>query len=188
MAPLSSSRKKGKKKVSVESVDAVSEDRICNSPDSILCFILSFLPTLHSIRTSLLSKRWKLLWTQVPTVRFNANLPSLLEAYIDVNDVYATKEAGIISYSNSVTKLVQDVQHASSLTVTHHTIKHGEVLEKIDLYVANNHNIKAHLEMAKRVSVFCRLSPSFKVHLLKRNSGSCKKLMIRPLNAIPFDC
>ncbi|KAI5640625.1 hypothetical protein M9H77_23955 [Catharanthus roseus] len=72
MAPSCSSRKKGKKKVSVESVDVVGIDRISNLPDSILCFILSFLPTLYSVRTSLLSKRWKLLWTQVPTIRINA--------------------------------------------------------------------------------------------------------------------
>ncbi|KAI5640482.1 hypothetical protein M9H77_00416 [Catharanthus roseus] len=223
MAPSCSSRKKGKKKVSVESVDVVGIDRISNLPDSILCFILSFLPTLYSVRTSLLSKRWKLLWTQVPTIRINArhkdeisfttpndkgkliekigkisklslwindaiaknikhldlqtsftesievpenlficktleslklydlqvmirggapsleylsisncfkrqlilnSLPSLLEVYIDLNDVYTANEVGEISYSNSITKLVQDVQHANSLSVTQNTIKY----------------------------------------------------------------
>ncbi|KAI5640624.1 hypothetical protein M9H77_00215 [Catharanthus roseus] len=157
------------------------------------------------------------------------DLPSLLEVYIDLNDVYAAKEAGEISYSNSITKLVQDVQHANSLNVTQNTIKyfgnattplpkltrlsklaikviccqwnnilyllessvnleHGEVLEKIDVYVANNLNTKAHLEMVKKISVFCRLSPTCEVHFLKRNSGSCKKHMIRSLDVIPFDC
>ncbi|KAI5640486.1 hypothetical protein M9H77_00420 [Catharanthus roseus] len=151
------------------------------------------------------------------------SLPSLLEVYIDLNDVYAAKEAGEISYSNSITKLVQDVQHANSLNVTQNTIKyfgnattplpqltrlsklaikviccqwdnilsclkHGEVLEKIDVYVANNLNTKAHLEMVKKISVFCRLSPTCEVHFLKRNSGSCKKHMIRSLDVIPFDC
>ncbi|KAI5664630.1 hypothetical protein M9H77_23953 [Catharanthus roseus] len=65
-------KEKGQEKVSVESVDVVGIDRISNLPDSILCFILLFLPTLYSVRTSLLSKRWKLLWTQVPTIRINA--------------------------------------------------------------------------------------------------------------------
>ncbi|KAI5640485.1 hypothetical protein M9H77_00214 [Catharanthus roseus] len=187
------------------------------------------------------------------------SLPSLLEVYIDLNDVYTANEVGEISYSNSITKLVQDVQHANSLSVTQNTIKyfgnattplpqltrlsklaikelahgkkfhhqnwtnparvplcmlsslreisiincqdceddlqlikyflqHGEVLEKIDVYVANNLNTKAHLEMVKKISVFCRLSPTCEVHFLKRNSGSCKKLMIRPLDVIPFDC
>ncbi|KAI5664634.1 hypothetical protein M9H77_23957 [Catharanthus roseus] len=193
MAPSCSSSKKGKKKVSVESVDVVRVDRISNLPDSILCCILSFLPTLYSVRTSLLSKTWKLLWTQVPTICLNGwlgflfiimllhltfsklplwtsdaiaknithldlktlstesievpenlficqtleslklyylqvmihgGLPSLLEVYIDFNDVYAAKEAGEISYSNSITKLFQDVHHANSLSVTQNTIKY----------------------------------------------------------------
>ncbi|KAI5640488.1 hypothetical protein M9H77_00547 [Catharanthus roseus] len=42
MAPSSSSRKKGKKKVYVELVDVVGEDMISNLPDSILCFIFLF--------------------------------------------------------------------------------------------------------------------------------------------------
>ncbi|KAI5664640.1 hypothetical protein M9H77_23963 [Catharanthus roseus] len=56
MAPSCSSRKKGKKKVSVESVDIAGKDRISNLPDSILCFILYFLPALHSVRTSFYGK------------------------------------------------------------------------------------------------------------------------------------
>ncbi|KAI5662841.1 hypothetical protein M9H77_22164 [Catharanthus roseus] len=61
MAPSGLSRKTGKKKVSIE-LDSVVEDRISNLPDSILYFILSFLPTLHSVRTILLSKSYALLW------------------------------------------------------------------------------------------------------------------------------
>ncbi|KAI5640489.1 hypothetical protein M9H77_22155 [Catharanthus roseus] len=57
------------------------------------------------------------------------SLPSLLEVYIDANGVYAAKEAGEISYSNSITKLVQDVQHANSLIVTYNTIK---ILERVN--------------------------------------------------------
>ncbi|KAG9439188.1 hypothetical protein H6P81_019353 [Aristolochia fimbriata] len=48
-------------------------DRISSLPEPILLHILSFLPTKFAIRTSVLSKTWRHLWTYVPTLDFDDN-------------------------------------------------------------------------------------------------------------------
>ncbi|XP_042387004.1 F-box/LRR-repeat protein 25-like [Zingiber officinale] len=47
------------------------EDYLSNLPDELLIHILSFLPTLDSIRTSVLSRRWRHVWTSVPVIDFS---------------------------------------------------------------------------------------------------------------------
>ncbi|RZC63739.1 hypothetical protein C5167_025488 [Papaver somniferum] len=45
-----------------------AKDRISGLPDSLLHHILSFLDIKHVARTCLLSKRWKFIWTCIPTL------------------------------------------------------------------------------------------------------------------------
>ncbi|KAJ7950446.1 F-box protein family [Quillaja saponaria] len=46
-------------------------DRISNLPDHILCHVLSFLPTKQVVATSILSNRWRLLWTWITSFDFD---------------------------------------------------------------------------------------------------------------------
>ncbi|QCD94892.1 hypothetical protein DEO72_LG5g2981 [Vigna unguiculata] len=46
-------------------------DIISSFPDEILCHILSFLPTKQVVATSVLSKRWNLLWRSIPFFDFH---------------------------------------------------------------------------------------------------------------------
>ncbi|KAF9607308.1 hypothetical protein IFM89_033853 [Coptis chinensis] len=47
-----------------------NEDRISHLPDHILHYILSFLPTKFAVGTSILSTRWRFLWTSVHNLDF----------------------------------------------------------------------------------------------------------------------
>ncbi|WVY97673.1 hypothetical protein V8G54_029824 [Vigna mungo] len=46
-------------------------DLISSLPDEIICYILSFLPSQQVVATSVLSKRWNLLWRFVPSLDFD---------------------------------------------------------------------------------------------------------------------
>lgn len=49
-------------------------DRISSLPDSVLCHILSYIPTKHVVATSVIAKRWKNVWTAVPNLSFDDRL------------------------------------------------------------------------------------------------------------------
>jgi len=54
-------------------------DRVSSLPDSIICHILSFLPTKDTVATIILSKRWKPLWLSVVTLDFIDYTPTFLD-------------------------------------------------------------------------------------------------------------
>ncbi|KAJ7981722.1 putative F-box/RNI/FBD-like domains-containing protein [Quillaja saponaria] len=58
-------------------------DRLSDLPDSVLCHILSFLPTRLSVATSILSTRWRLLWTLVPNLELDQDLDKS-SSFVDV--------------------------------------------------------------------------------------------------------
>ncbi|KAL5718228.1 hypothetical protein ACHQM5_011157 [Ranunculus cassubicifolius] len=54
-----------RQKVVEEHNNDKNEDRISELPENILHYLLSFLPTKYALGTSVLSKRWRFLWTSV---------------------------------------------------------------------------------------------------------------------------
>ena len=50
--------------------ESISADRLSELPEAIILHILSFLPTIFVVRTSLLSKRWRHMWTLISVLDF----------------------------------------------------------------------------------------------------------------------
>ncbi|KAH7521477.1 hypothetical protein FEM48_Zijuj07G0037800 [Ziziphus jujuba var. spinosa] len=60
----------------------MAEDRISQLPDSLIHYIFSFLPTIHLVRMSGVSRRWRRMWVSTPFLYFDCQF----------NDVTFTKD------------------------------------------------------------------------------------------------
>ncbi|KAH9803230.1 putative FBD-associated F-box protein [Citrus sinensis] len=67
---LIDSKRKSRKSVAIK----LGHDRISSLTDSVLCNILSFLPTDNAVGTSILSSRWRHVWTSLHTLLFDATV------------------------------------------------------------------------------------------------------------------
>ncbi|KAK7382095.1 hypothetical protein VNO80_00796 [Phaseolus coccineus] len=67
------------------------EDRINELTDDVLCHILSFLTTKEATVTSLLSRRWSLLYSMLPSLHIHcSNSKPIIQHYSDV-DIFVAK-------------------------------------------------------------------------------------------------
>ncbi|KAJ8628110.1 hypothetical protein MRB53_021417 [Persea americana] len=60
-------------------------DRISNLPDEILVHILSFLQMKDAVRTSILSNRWRYLWTWNSSLDFSYCKPAFIDRCLDLH-------------------------------------------------------------------------------------------------------
>ncbi|KAK4576678.1 hypothetical protein RGQ29_027286 [Quercus rubra] len=101
----SSTQSNSKRQTLSPGKDAVV-DRISSLPESLLCHILSFLPTKDSIATSILSTRWKLLWTLVPKLDLDSYKISTSELSLDDDDDDDVEDARAIMFAHVVSSVL----------------------------------------------------------------------------------
>ncbi|XP_068656437.1 F-box/LRR-repeat protein At4g14096-like [Aristolochia californica] len=111
----------------------LGKDRITNLPEGILLHILSFLPTKDSIRTSLVSRRWRYLWKSVPS--FN------LSVLVDGNRHNRTPQE-IVDFVDQALML-RDGSDLKNFSFSYYDS--GDDLDSDDLIV---HHLKTWIEVA----------------------------------------
>lgn len=68
-----------------DNVNADEIDRISELPDPLLCHILSFIPTKEAAVTSLLSTRWRYIFTSLPDIDLRFCFPNDSPAELDMS-------------------------------------------------------------------------------------------------------
>ena len=89
-------RRKLKEKPATRATKSV--DRISSLPDSLLCHILSFLPTRTAMSTSILSRRWRHVWEHLQVFDFR-------DSSVFKHDFPSNGDAYFIAFVNAVLAL-----------------------------------------------------------------------------------
>ncbi|KAM0037362.1 putative F-box domain-containing protein [Helianthus debilis subsp. tardiflorus] len=59
----------------------VEDDRLSSLPDGLIHKILSFISIKHAVQTSVLSSRWRFIWSSMPYLNFSRDDFSLLPKF-----------------------------------------------------------------------------------------------------------
>jgi len=112
------------------------EDRISDMSDDVLCHILSFLTTKEAIVTSLLSKRWTLLWCMLPSLHVHCSKP-IIQHHAHVQTFLALHRAPKI-------KTFHLQCHSHEVCCSHHTEEWvsevvAKKVENLNISLCNSH-------------------------------------------------
>ena len=111
-----------------------SRKEIDNLPDPILQHILSYLSTKNAIQTSILSKRWKYLWTSIPKLDFDEGaLDRRLMFMKFVERVLALHDPSNIKNFSLSCNVQYDTSHINSWICS--VVKHK--VQVLNLYLRN---------------------------------------------------
>ncbi|KAL7087701.1 hypothetical protein ACP275_13G084300 [Erythranthe tilingii] len=89
-------------------VITIDNDRLSELPDSLLTHILSFLPTKLSVRSSILARRWRFLWTEVPTLDFDKEEEDFIASFISLHKLQTINTFRLTSNENYTFRYFND--------------------------------------------------------------------------------
>ncbi|KAI3850814.1 hypothetical protein MKX03_028527 [Papaver bracteatum] len=104
-----------------------SEDRISELPDALIHHIFSFLDMKYVVQTSVLSRRWRYLWSSLPTIEV-VDIP-----FIKAGDSYEVTFNRFINFVDRLL-LLRDSSDIQSLNLVWLTVKlHLDVIGRYDI-------------------------------------------------------
>nr|XP_017234783.1 PREDICTED: FBD-associated F-box protein At5g38590-like isoform X2 [Daucus carota subsp. sativus] len=98
-----------KKKKATITIESQGEDRLSALPDELIHKIYSFLDTKEAVQASVLSKRWKLMWTTLPFISFGRYLESM-----DIFTIHAL--LNIPNYAMFIRHVLTNRNHQSNIS------------------------------------------------------------------------